>query len=92
MSENDHYLRRVARDRIGSVYTSHILNPDVEYSLSKVFEKELELVRNAEIVISDIKTRFDFNVSDIFSLLDLNYFNYLNTEKYIAFNIAFVDS
>jgi hypothetical protein len=77
-------LRRIARDRIGSVYSSHILHPDIEYSLSKVFEKELELVRNADIVISDIKTRYDFNVSDIFSVLDLNYFNYLNTEKYIV--------
>ncbi len=84
-------MRRIARDRIGSVYSSHILHPDIEYGLSKVFEKELELVRSIEITISDIKTRYDYNVSDIFSLLDLNYFNYLNTEWYFLFYIVLED-
>lgn len=40
---------------------------DVEYSLSKVFERELENIRNLTVLIEDLKSRYDYNVLDLFT-------------------------
>ena len=42
---------------------------DVEYSLSKVFERELDLVRNIELILNDIKARYDFNMYDLYAAI-----------------------
>jgi hypothetical protein len=59
---------------------SYVLSYDVEYSLSKVIERELELIRELELVLSDIRGRYDFSVADVFNLLDSYGLNYINAE------------
>ena len=54
---------------------------DVEYSICKIFERELGLIRGLELVLSDLKLCYDFNVSDIFNVFDLNGFNYFSSDK-----------
>jgi hypothetical protein len=62
-------------------YESYLLYTEVEYSLSKLLSKELELVKDVEIILSDLKTRYDFNISAIFNLLDQNGLNDITKEK-----------
>ncbi len=81
VSGNDYQLKNEAKDRIGYSYEAHLLYTEVEYSLCKLIEKELELVRDIEIIISDLKTRFDFDVNLIFGLLDLNVMNVIGRDK-----------
>ncbi len=66
ISEYNYTLRRIARDKIG-LSGRFNLPYDVEYSLSKLFERELELVRNAESMLRDINGRYDFNTYDLFT-------------------------
>ncbi len=55
------------------------LSFNIEYSLSKLLEKEIELCKNLLFLFSDLKTRFDFNIHEIFhSLKGLN--NYITHE------------
>ena len=62
LSENNFALRRLARERVGSSYPRANLPFNVEYSIVKLFEKELELVRSTLSLLDDAKMRFDFNV------------------------------
>ena len=48
-----------------------------------MFERELDLVRNAEVTLSEIKSRYDFNISDIFNVIDVVKFNNFNTDTYL---------
>ena len=41
----------------------------IEYALCRLFEKEINLVRNLEFLISDLKERRDFSIFDMFYLL-----------------------
>ncbi len=79
--DNDHQLKKIAQENIDHLYYSHLLYTEVEYSLSKLLEKELELVKDVEIIISDLKTRYDFDISVIFSLLDQEGTNDINKIK-----------
>jgi hypothetical protein len=81
ISGDDHYLRRIAKARLGYTYNSYMLPYDVEYSVCKVLEKELELIRGLEIILSDVKARFDFKAADVFNSLDCYGLNYLNSDK-----------
>ena len=69
LSENNFALRRLARERVGSSYPRANLPFNVEYSIVKLFEKELELVRSTLSLLDDAKMRFDFNVHSIFHLV-----------------------
>ena len=69
LSENNFALRRLARERVGSSYPRENLPFNVEYSIVKLFEKELELVRSTLSLLDDAKMRFDFNVHSIFHLV-----------------------
>ena len=46
---------------------------NVEYSLIKLLEKEVDLVRNIIYKLKDIKCRYDFNIHNLFHLM--KYFN-----------------
>jgi hypothetical protein len=78
LSDTNYSLRRLARDKVGSS-TRFNLSYDVEYSLTKLFERELDLVRNLELGLSDLKSRYDFNVYDLYSILEA--YSYLTKEK-----------
>ena len=42
------------------------LSYNVDYSLTKLLEKEVELARNVIYILKDIKCRYDFNIHNIF--------------------------
>lgn len=79
ISDSNYSIRRLARDRIG-YRSGNILTYDVEYALTKVFERELELARAVEILVADIKARYDFNVLDIYTLIQ-GYGNFISSER-----------
>ena len=66
------------------------LSFNVEYSLSKLLEKEIELCKNLLFLFSDIKTRFDFNIHEIFHSLKgfNNYITHENIKNYLDKNKA----
>jgi len=71
LSEYNYTLRRISRERIGiSSRQGYHVPYDVEYSLCKLFEKEIDLVRNLELILEDVKSRYDFNVDDLFSSME----------------------
>lgn len=82
ISEHNYTLRRIALDRLGSSYNNFrrvVLPFDVEYAMTKLLERELELVRNLEFLLNDIRARYDFNVLDLFSSMQV--YSYLTGEK-----------
>lgn len=56
------------------------LSFDVEYALAKLLEKELELVRAVELIVGDIQSRYDYNILDIYSLIQ-GYGTFISTER-----------
>ena len=80
LSDNDFYLRRVARDRFGYSYLSTILPYDIEFALSKIFERELDCIKNVESMLSYLRLKEDYNVNDVFNQLDLLRMDYINQE------------
>ena len=68
LSDSNITIRRICRENIG-YKTGFPLNYDMEYSLSKVLEKELELARAVEIIVGELKSRYDFNLLDIYGLI-----------------------
>ena len=79
LSDSNYSIRRLARDRIG-YRLGNILAYDVEYHLSKLLERELELTRSVEMLVADVRARYDFNVLDIYSLIQ-GYGNYISLER-----------
>jgi len=79
LSDSNYSLRRLSRDRIG-YSSSSILSYDVEYSLTRLFERELELARAVEMLTNEIKARYDYNVLDIYTLIQ-GYGNFISAEK-----------
>ena len=78
ISDFNYSLIRIARDRFG--YPSRLTLPyDVEYSLAKVFERELELIRNTEVLLTDVKARYDFNAYDLYSSMQT--YSFVNSER-----------
>lgn len=55
--------------RTNAYSSSNKLSFNVEYSLGKVLEKEIGLVRNITSLLSDLKARYDFNVHEVYHLL-----------------------
>ncbi len=67
LSESNYSLKRYAKEHLCYLGTRLTLPFDVEYSLSKVFERELDLIRNLQITLNDLKSRRDFNVYELYS-------------------------
>lgn len=78
LSDFNYSLKRIARERAGYPYR-HTVPYDVEYSLSKVFERELDVVRSTESILNDIKARYDFNVYDLYASIQT--YSYLNGDR-----------
>ena len=79
LSDSNYSIRRLARDRVG-YRTGFTLPYDVELSLTRVLERELELARAVEQLVADIKSRYDFNILDIYTLIQ-GYGSFISTER-----------
>ena len=69
LSDNNFELRKKTRERIGSCYDNSTIEFNIEYSLVKLFQKELDLIRTTKKIIEELKSRDDFNVHDLFHYL-----------------------
>ena len=56
------------------VLSSNNLSYNIEYSLIKLLQKEIELSKNLLISLNELKTRYDFNIHNIFHSLKSNCF------------------
>ena len=72
LSENNYSLRRLARERICSTFPKINLPFNVEYSIVKLLEKELNLIRQISCLINVLKQKLDFNVHEVFHLMKVN--------------------
>ena len=83
VTENKPSLRRLAQERsiYGPKRSDLTLPYDLEYSLVKLFDREIELVKNIQFNLSELSLRYDFNAFDLFNTLDNYNFNFLNAEK-----------
>jgi len=82
VTDSDFTLRRLA-DEKSSYYpsSSPYLGFDVEYSLVKLFEREIELVRNLVALLKDLNLRYDHNVTQLFTSLDEYSLNYITSDN-----------
>ena len=78
-SESDCAQRKIARERIG-YKKSYALSYDVEQSLICLLERELDLARAVDFLVAQLKARYDYNVLDIYSLIQ-GYGSYITLEK-----------
>ena len=70
LSDSDFNLRKKTRERICSNFDNNENIPfNVEYSLVKLFQKELDLIRTTRKIIEELKSCDDFNVHDLFHYL-----------------------
>jgi hypothetical protein len=63
------------------VEPGQFLSAEIEYSLARIFEKELQLIDEFFEIASEIKL-LDFNVYHAFRAIDYLNRNILNEEKY----------
>jgi len=66
LSNNNYELRKSARENICSNNDISNLPFNIEYSLIKLLQKELDLIRSTRMLIEKLKSRKDFNVHDLF--------------------------
>ena len=82
VTETDFPLRRISQEK---PYTSSVKNPyfsyEIEYSLVKLFERELELVKTLTYLIKDLSLRYDYNPYKLFAEMDEFHLNYLTIER-----------
>ena len=69
LSDNNYALRKNTRERVGSCFGKSVLPFNVEYSMVKLLQRELELIRTTWTIIAELKSRADFNIHDLFNLL-----------------------
>ena len=72
LSESNYSLRKLARERIGSTFPKINLPFNVEYSIVKLFEKELYLIREISCLINFLKSKCDFNTHELYHLIKGN--------------------
>ena len=66
LSNNNYELRKSARENICLNNDISNLPFNIEYSLIKLLQKELDLIRTTRVLIEKLKSRKDFNVHDLF--------------------------
>jgi len=83
VTKTDQILKKLAQEKT-SYYPNRnsIFSYEVECYLVKLFERELELVRNLNKLIRDLKLRYDYNEYETFCLLDEYNLNHVTLEKY----------
>jgi len=88
LSDTNITIRRKSREKI-AYKTGFPLSYTMEYSLLKVLEKELELARVVEIIIGELKNRFDYNLLEIYGLIQ-GPGSYISEARFIKFSIIFI--
>ena len=80
--DTDYTLRRISEEKPFN-YTSKVpyFSYEIEYSLVKLFERELEIVKNLNYLIKDLSIRYDYNTYKLFSQMDEYNLSYLTAEK-----------
>ena len=72
LSDNNYSLRKLARERVGSTLPNINLPFNVEYSIVKLLEKELYLIREISCLINFLKSKCDFNTHELYHLIKGN--------------------
>jgi len=72
-------MRKIARESSG-YKKSYQLSYDVEFGLVRLLERELDLARAVELLVNDLKARYDFDIMEIYSTLQ-GYGNHISIEK-----------
>ena len=82
LSKSDQMLKKSILDR-DSYYINNEDNIpyEIEFSLARLFETELKLIKNINYCLNSLSSRSDFNIIDVFTLFDENNFNYINQKK-----------
>jgi hypothetical protein len=80
LSDTDITLRKLARERIGT-RSGINLTYDIEICITKLIEKQLDLIRNIEYILNDLKSRHDYDVFELFSTFKPYSASYLSIEK-----------
>lgn len=60
---------------------SNPISFEIEYTLGKLFSEEIKLIRDLQIINSELCFRYDFNAVTLFSVLDNNEKGYIKQEK-----------
>ncbi len=79
LSDSDFSKRRIVKDGKNSSRAKYGLNHDIEFSLVLLLEKELDLARAIDLLLNEIKCRFDYNIFDIYSAIQ-GYGDYITNE------------
>ena len=75
-------IRRLAQEKaVYGTRRTEYPHYDVEYSLSKLFDRELDLARNLQLVLSDLSFRHDYTINNLFDALDNYNLGYLTADK-----------
>ena len=83
------WIKRLATEKaIYGTRRTEYPHYDVEYSLSKLFDRELDLARNISLVLSDLSFRYDYTINNLFNALDGYSLGYLKQEEY--YNIIII--
>ena len=69
LSENNLCLRKICKERIGSLSYENNIPNDIGYLFISLLEKEIELIRIVNRIINEIKGQCDFNFHEIYHLL-----------------------
>ena len=63
----DEQIPPISKDN--TVFSNSVLPYSIEYSITRIFEKELNLIRAIDSIMSEIKKRRDFSVFDLYRTL-----------------------
>lgn len=85
VSERNSYVRNTSLS--SSMRSSLPVPYDVEFSLIRLLEKELDYVKSLSGAVRELNLRYDFNVLDAFKSIDIYNIDNLNTEALRKFLI-----
>jgi hypothetical protein len=86
LSDNNTSFKRNYQDKGYGTRRNDFQNYDVEYSMSRLFDRELEFMRNLQIVTSDLFYRQDYTVTNLFSAFDNYNQGFLVADKLTFFS------
>ena len=65
--------------------SNHFLNFELEYTITRIFEYELNLLREIQHYIYVLNQKSDFSIFDSFQEVDINFTNYYNVKELVSF-------
>jgi hypothetical protein len=73
---NEVYQRQTYR-----LPSNHFLNFELEYTITRIFEYELNLLREIQHYVQVLSQKSDFSIFDSFQEIDINFTNYYNVKE-----------